>query len=340
MHLSHRISVGLHMYIRDIEIAPSLALAPMEGVTDIVFRRLIRQIGGCGLFCTEFIPARSLNADVPMALTMAQFDSDESPISIQIYGSDPDVMAEGARRVQDSGADILDLNMGCPSKAVCKNSGGSALMKDPALVRQIVKAMRSAVDMPFTAKMRAGWDHDHRNAVEIARICEGEGVEALSVHWRTRADRYGGDRDLGIIADVKNQVNVPVFANGDIIDAATAQHAFAATGCDGLMIGRGAIRNPWVFREIEAAMNGTMPPTINADEKERVLLGYYESLQGRFKNDRARLGRMKKIARYFTEPLPAGKKLRQSVFHSQTVEEAIDRIRAYFVWLREVESQG
>lgn len=326
------------MFIRDVPIRNGLILAPMEGVTDLTFRRLIRQIGGCGLTCTEFIPARNLNEGVPQALQMAEVDPDERPVTIQIYGRDPALLADAARYVVDLGATIVDLNMGCPSKKVCARSGGSALMKEPALAQAIVRAMRAAVDVPFTVKMRAGWDPEHKNAPELAWMCQEEGADAVTVHWRTRTDKYGGVRELDTIATVVDRLSIPVVANGDVVDVQSALDTWARTGAAGLMIGRGAIRDPWVFRRIERALAGEAPLVVDASEKERVLLGYYEALRPRFRDDYGALGRMKKIARYFTEGLPYGVVLRQAIFHSRSVEEAYESIRRYFDDLRLYES--
>lgn len=317
--------------VRDeLVVSPNLVLAPMEGVTDVTFRRLIRQIGGCGMTFTEFIPARGLSRRGTRELLTATFDEDERPITIQVFGNDPELLAEGARVAQDLGCDAVDLNMGCPSKKVCAHSGGSALMKEPELVQRIVRDMRSAVSIPFTVKMRAGWDPEHENAVEIARICEGEGAEAIAVHWRTRTEQYGGTRRLGVIADVKQAVSVPVLANGDIVDAESALHTLRQTGVDGLMIGRGAIRDPWVFRSIEAALHGRPAPIVDELERKRVLLGYFEAIRPFFRSERGALGRFKKIARYFTGGIRGGDDLRTLVLRSQTPEEAIAHIEAHF----------
>lgn len=326
------------MRIRDIQIDPPLILAPMEGVTDLTFRRLIRQIGGCGLTVTEFVPARGLRDDIPRVMQMVEFDHDERPLAIQVYGRDPETMAEGARIAQDLGADIVDLNMGCPSKKVCAHSGGSALMREPDLARRIVAAMRAAVTVPLTVKMRAGWDPEHKNAPEIARICEAEGAEAIAVHWRTRADKYGGERELDTLAAVVDGVSVPVSANGDIVDAASALDTLARTGAAGLMIGRGAVRNPWVFREIEAALRGDVAPAVTATDRERVLLGYYRAIRVAFDSDKGALGRMKKIARYFTRGVPHGDVLRTAIWHSDTIEQAESRVKAFFDELRAEEA--
>lgn len=323
-------------HIRDVPIDPPLALAPMEGVTDLSFRRLVRSIGGCGLTVTEFIPGRSLAERHRSALAMAAFDPDERPVSVQVYGRDPEQLADAARFVEgELGADIVDLNMGCPSKKVCKNSGGSALMKDPQLARRIVAAMRAATTLPLTVKMRAGWDQQHRNAPELAHMCEGEGAEMVAVHWRTREDGYGGVRQLDTIAAVKDRVQIPVLANGDVVDVASARQTLADTGVDGLMIGRGAIRDPWVFRKIAADLAGLPAVEVDLVERERVLLAYYEVLQRQSRTEKGALGRMKKIARYFADGVPEGDELKTAIFHAQSTEVVFGRVREHFARLLE-----
>jgi nifR3 family TIM-barrel protein len=326
------------LYIRDVRVAPNLVLAPMEGVTDLTFRRLIRQIGGCGLTVTEFIPAEGLRRDVPRIREMVQFDLDERPISIQIYGRDAGALAEGAKIAQDLGADILDFNMGCPSKKVCAHSGGSALMKEPDLARHLVRNIRAAVSIPFTVKMRSGWDLQHKNAPEIAWMCQEEGAEMVTVHWRTRTDGYGGVRELDTIAAVKAKLRVPVLANGDIVDYESVVETLERTGADGVMIGRGAIKNPWVFAQVSARMRGEPVPVIDADERERVMLGYFSAIRDRFQHDRGALGRFKKIAKYFTHGVAYGSELRYRVLHAQEVEEVIRETRDFFDKLRGYEA--
>ena len=326
------------MRIRDIDISPNLVLAPMENVTDITFRRLIRQIGGCGLTVTEFIPAQGLAEDHARVRELAQFDDDERPVAIQVFGRDPKLLAEGARVAEGLGADIVDLNMGCPSKRVCAHSGGSALMKEPDTAREIVAAMRAALTIPFTVKMRAGWDPEHRNAPELAWMCQEEGAEAVTVHWRTRSELYGGVRNFDTIAEVKRRLSIPVLANGDIIDAASARLTLDHTGVDGLMIGRGAIRNPWVFREIGHALFGGPPVVVDAAEKERVLLGYFDAILDRFRHEHGALGRWKKITKYFTEDIEHGDVLRWGVLHAQTIDEARAAAVDYFGRLRALEA--
>ena len=202
-----------HYYIRHLRIEPNVVLAPMEGVTDLTFRRLIRQIGDCGMTTTEFIPSEGLRRGGARLEEMARFDVDERPVAIQIYGRNPEAMAEAAQIVQDSGADVCDLNFGCPSKKVCAHSGGSALLKDPQLAKQIVQAVRAAITMPLTVKMRSGFDYTQRNAPDVAYMCQEEGAEAIVIHWRTRSDLYGGQRAVDKIAEAKQRLRIPVVAN-------------------------------------------------------------------------------------------------------------------------------
>ena len=316
--------------VRDIRIEPNVVLAPMEGVTDLPFRRLIREIGGVGMTATEFIASEGLKRGVGKMHEMASFDADESPISIQIYGRRPDVMAEAARIVQDMGPSIVDINMGCPSKKVCAHSGGSALMKDPKLARDIIRAVRAAVSIPLTVKMRSGFDHTQRNADEIAWIAQEEGAEAVTIHWRTRSDLYGGERMVDKIRETKAKLRVPVIGNGDVIDIPSAVRMFEETGCDGVMVGRGAIRNPWTLLQISQHIRGEKVTEITAADRRRVLLGYLESLNGRFRSERGTLGRFKKISNYFTKGLPYGGDVRTLVLRSQTIEEAVEHLEVYF----------
>ncbi len=203
-------------------------------------------------------------------------------------------------------------------------------MKDPELARDIVRAVRAAIRIPLTVKMRSGFDHEHRNAPDLAWMCQEEGAEAITIHWRTRADLYGGQRAVDKIAETKARLRVPVIGNGDIVDAASARRMFEETGCDGVMIGRGAIKNPWVFLQVAQELRGETPVVVDAAEKRRVLVGYFESIQGHFRTDRGTLGRMKKIANYFTHGLPYGSELRTAFLHSRTIDEALEHTETYF----------
>jgi tRNA-dihydrouridine synthase B len=316
--------------IGDLKISPPLTLAPMENITDLPFRQLVRTIGGCPLMFTEFVASKSLNHGDERALRAAHFLPYERPIAVQVYGKEPDALAEAAAKIEQMGASIVDLNMGCPSKRVSRRSGGVGLMREPKLVEEIVRKMRAAVSIPLTVKMRSGWDADSRNAVELAKICAGEGAEMLTVHWRTKEDRYGGERDLSIISQVVESVDIPVLGNGDIVDVPSALSTLRETGCAGLMIGRGAVRNPWVFHEIGAELCGGAPPVVEEVARARLLLTYLEDIIPGFGTRHGALGRFKKIARYFTLGAVNGKQLQYDILHSSTIEEAREIVHLHF----------
>lgn len=324
--------------VRDVVIDPAVVLAPMEGVTDRVFRRLIRSIGGPGLTYTEFIASRNLRMGHKRAWQMAALDPDERPIALQIYGREPEVMAEAAKMLQDHGATILDINMGCPSKKVCANSGGSALMRDPDVAVAIVRAVRAAITIPLTVKMRSGFDATLRNAPELAWRCQEEGAEAITIHWRTRADGYQGERAVDKIAETVDRVDVPVIANGDVVDIPSAHAMFQDTGCAGVMIGRGAVRNPWVLKQVGQWLRGEQPLVVDAAERRRVLMMYYDTITDFIPNAKGALGRMKMVTKYFTEPLPLGDGLRARVLRSQERSEVIAQVEAYFARLARFEA--
>lgn len=319
--------------VRNIRISPNVVLAPMEGVTDVIFRRVIRSIGGPGLTYTEFIASRGIVHNERRSWDMASFDPDERPISLQIYGNNPEWMAEAAKQLQDEGATILDINMGCPAKKICKKSGGSALMKDPELATEIVRAVRKAIDIPLTVKMRSGFDASMRNAPELCKIFESEGVEGLTIHWRTREDLYGGERAVDKIAEAVDAVNIPVIANGDIIDVESAKRMFEDTGCAGVMLGRGAIRDPWSMLHIAQWLRGEPLTEVTLEERLRVLIMYYDRIEEHFqKLDQhpRTLGRIKMMIRNFADPLPHGKILRQKVCRAQTLPDAKDITKRFF----------
>lgn len=253
-------------------------LAPMAGVTDRPFRTLCRQLGA-GLVVSEMVTSDTRLWKSNKSKWRLDHRGEAGPISVQIAGGDADMMAEAARANVDNGAQIIDINMGCPAKKVCNKAAGSALMRDEPLVRDILEAVVGAVDVPVTLKMRTGWSSEHKNAVRIARMAEDLGIQALAVHGRTRADAYKGEAEYDTIAEVKQSVAIPVLANGDIDSPHKAAQVLAHTGADGIMIGRAAQGNPWIFRAInEYLATGTVLPEPELDAVRRILSDHLHSL--------------------------------------------------------------
>ncbi len=237
--------------IGNVRIAPATVLAPMAGVTDTVFRRFIKNLGGCGLIMTEFTSADGVLRDARVRGRYLHFYEDEHPVSAQLFGSSPSVLAEAARLVEGLGFDLVDLNLGCPAKKVVKCNGGSGLLRDLPLIRQIFEAVRGAVKIPFTVKFRAGWSDDEIVCVELAKLAEDCGLGAVALHARTREQGYSGNARWEWIASVKQAVKIPVIGNGDVRSPEDAFAMVEQTGCDAVMIGRMAPANPWIFRQIE-----------------------------------------------------------------------------------------
>ncbi len=317
------------LFAGHVRISPNLVLAPMAGVTDSSFRRLIKELSGVGLIVTEFISVEGLTRGNMRTHRMMKFLAEERPLSIQIFGYDSERMVAAAEIIEEAGADIVDINCGCPAKKVVNGGGGSSLLRDLPQLEKILRSIRRAVSIPVTMKIRTGWDHASINAVEVARIIEDCGGNMVAIHGRTRMQGYSGRADWDVIAAVKRAVTIPVVGCGDITSPEMAIERLNETGVDAVMIGRGAIANPWIFRQTAELMRGETPYQPPMAEKQTVLHRYNELLRDEMP-ERALAGKLKQMCGYFTHGLAGGARLRERVFHSQSIDEIFDQIDQYF----------
>jgi tRNA-dihydrouridine synthase B len=321
--------MGAMMRIGPVALEQPLILAPMAGITDQYFRLILKRIGGVGLVTMEFISSEALTRGSEKTRHMMQFAEEERPLAIQIYGSHPERMAEAAEFVLAIGADVVDINMGCPANKVLKGCSGAALMGDLDLAQSIIRTVRRRVTIPLTVKFRVGLDEKRSNYLELGRICEAEGADAVALHARTARQMFSGRADWEHIRRLKEAVKIPVSGNGDVETPDDALALWQATGCDGVMIGRAAVKNPWIFRQISAVRAGAVPydPTI---EERRDLILYHFSLLREREEERFALHKIRTFTGWYTHGLPNGRILRQKIGELTSVSQFIDEIEGFF----------
>ncbi|HEV2498412.1 MAG TPA: tRNA dihydrouridine synthase DusB [Terriglobia bacterium] len=318
--------------IRNVSIRPAQILAPMAGITDTVFRRFIKRLGGCGLIMTEFVSSEGMLRQNIKSQRFLYYTEEERPITAQIFGADPDHLAEAARQIEDLGFDIIDLNLGCPAKKVVK-CGGSGLLRDLPLLETIFRKIRSAVAIPFTVKIRAGWSDEEIVAAPVARLAEACGVEAIAVHPRTRMQGYSGRARWDIIREVKASVRIPVIGNGDVMSPPDAAAIHRETACDAVMIGRAAPTNPWIFRQMKEYFSTGAYAEPGERDRYELIQSYYAMLVE--EDIPGTIGKMKQFASWFTHGVRNGAELRRQVQSAESAREVLNRVDEFFAGVQE-----
>ena len=323
-----------HLSIGAVNIAPATVLAPMAGVTDTVFRRFIRNLGGCGLIMTEFTSSHGVSASLgarkpTRTLRYLAFDPEEHPISAQLFGADPAVMSDAARVCEDLGFDILDINFGCPVNKVVKCNGGSGLLRDLPLVERLLREVRKAIAIPFTMKYRAGWNDEELVAVRMAKLAEECGLQAVALHPRTREQGFAGAADWRRIAEVKAAVKIPVIGNGDVFTPEDAVRMVRETNCDAVMIGRAASANPWIFRQIGQYLETGAYDQPSEHDRYDIMRRYYAMLMEH--NEKDTVGKMKQFATYFTHGVRHGGQLRASIHRACAASAIVGLVDEFFL---------
>ncbi len=319
--------------IGPLAVDPPLFLAPMAGVTDRDFRLIVRRIGGVGVVAMEFISSRDLTSDHGKVRArtrrLMHFSAEERPLAIQIYGSDAETMARAAREVEALGADLCDINMGCPANKVLKGCAGAALMGDLRLAEDIIARVRRAIAIPLTVKFRLGLDEARLSYLELGRICQDQGVDAVAVHARTAHQRFDGRADWRHLARLKEALAIPVIGNGDVTGPDDALAMLRQTGCDGVMIGRGATRDPWLFRRIAARLAGGRWPEPSLEERRDLILDHFRAVVEREPPGFA-LHKLRTFTGWYSHGLPRGQELRRGISRLRTAPEFLLAIEAHF----------
>ena len=318
-----------------VPVDPPLILAPMAGITDHAYRLMLRSIGGVGLVTMEFISSEAISRGNARQMRKMLFSEEERPLSIQIYGSDPERMAAAADVVEELGPDVCDINMGCPANKVLKGCAGAALMGDPELAKAIVRKVRSRLSIPLTVKFRLGLDDSRRNFLELGRICEGEGAAAVAMHGRTARQMYTGRADWDKIAELKAALSIPVVGNGDIETAQDALDMFSKTRCDAVMCGRATMKNPWIFRQIADLLAGRPPREATVSERRDLMLSHFGQIERLAFDTREALHKLRTMTGWYTHGLPNGRALRTRISELQTPEDFRSAVHEFFADLTE-----
>jgi nifR3 family TIM-barrel protein len=314
--------------IGPLQLKNPIILAPMAGITDLPFRTIARSFG-CGLACTEMISAVGLVRKAEKTLRYLASDASDRPLGAQIFGNDPATLAEAARVVEQYGADLIDINMGCPVKKVTKTGAGAALMKNPELAAAIIRSVRRATTLPFTVKIRSGWSGRQVTALTIGKIAEDGGCDAITIHARTADQGYSGHADWSLIEKLKGHLHIPIIGSGDIRKAEDAARMFQKTGCDGAMIGRGALGNPWLFASALSFLEGNAFSPCTLAERRTIIIRHME-MAAAFHGELAGIRDFRKHLLWYTKGLPGGARFREAAGRITSSKEAIAAIDGFF----------
>ena len=320
-----------------LRLTPPFILSPMAGLTDSAFRRLVKRLGGCGLVVTEMVSSEGIARGLERTFAHAEFTGEERPVAVQLFGGDPGRMARAAQQVERLGADVVDVNMGCPVPKVAKGMAGCRLMRDPERAAAIVSAMAGAVSIPVTVKIRSGWNENEVNAPELAYRLEEAGAAAIAVHGRTAAQSYSGQADWDLIARVARAVSIPVYGNGDCIDPGDMVRRMNESGVAGVLVGRGALRTPWIFAQAAALAAGQPPVEVSLADRGRFLLEYIDMLLAEGPGNRPAAGharwvvnKLRALCAWYTRGLDGGAHLREAVNHAPSIAALRETISQFF----------